>query len=124
MSESEVKPEEIIGALLKEHRKLLEALERAKPTRLGYTTLINLQSKLLKNLLDFIKFFGVKEKRETLLSLLSRVAEEEEKKELMAVKRENIDELLGELTEVCVELVSKAARVMNLATRLRERMAE
>ena len=119
MSEQEeANPREIIAALLREHRRLLKAIESAKLSRLGYVSLINAQAKLLKNLLDFMRAFGVGEKGEDLAQLLSRVAE---KRGLMAVKPGGdaaalADEIVKTATELMLGLGELARTAMRLRT--------
>ncbi len=102
---------EIISSLLREHKRLLEALESSNPGRLGYLSLINAQSKLLRNLLDFLKLFGADEELD-LAQLLSKAAE---KRGLMSIKAAGTSrELAEEAMELAVKSAELARRILSL----------
>ncbi len=120
---SEVNPREIIDSLLREHRRIVKAIESAKPTRLGYLSLINAQAKLLKNLLDFIRVFGVGEGGEDLAQILSKIAE---KRKLMVVKTVEGDvvALADKLVRLSTELMLELGELAKTAVKLRGMLEE
>ena len=102
---------EIISALIREHRRLLEALGSSSPGKPGYISLINAQAKLLRSLLDYLKLFGEDEGLD-LAQLLSKAAE---KRGLMSVKGAVIpEELVGDALELALRSSELARKILVL----------